>query len=101
VPLSNGKGGRSGPKRRGQTGPFMRTRLRVLDDMHGRHDLRHLDHLHDSSPPSVGRLRPYLPEETVYGREILSVVDSLRDAEIPRGGAFCSSAADYPAAPLR
>lgn len=96
VPLSNGNWGPIRPQASGPDRPLIRTRLRVLDDMHGRNDLRHLGHLHGSSPPSVGRPQPCLPGKAIYGREILSVVDSLRDTGIPRGGALCSAAADYP-----
>jgi hypothetical protein len=95
VPLSNGKGGPIRPQASGPDRPLTRTRLRVLDDMQGRNDLRHLGHLHGSSPPFSDRPQPCMPGGAIYGREILSEVDSLREAEIPREGALCSAATDY------
>lgn len=63
--------------------------------MHGRNDLRHLGHLHGSSPPSVSRPQRLPLGITIHGREILSEVDFLRDEEIPRERALCSAATDY------
>jgi hypothetical protein len=53
--------------------------------MHGRNDLRHLGHLHGSSPPSVSRPQRLPLGITIHGREILSEVGFLTDEEIPRG----------------
>lgn len=54
--------------------------------MHGRNDLRHLGHLHDSSPPFVVGPQRRSLGRAAYGREILNVVDFLSDEEIPSKG---------------
>lgn len=95
MPHFNGKRGPIRPQVPRPDRPLTRTQLRVLDDMHGRNDMRHFGYLHGPSPPSMGRPQRLPLGVTAHGREILSEVYFLRDAEIPSEGALCSAATDY------
>ena len=95
----NNNDGRMGPiqplTQAGRDRPLTRTRLGVLDYVHGRDDRRHFRDLHRFSPPSVGRPRRGSPGRTAHGREILSDAIYLSDREIPEAGALCSATTYY------